>query len=115
MPTVTKAKPKIQIYPLEDRVVILPAEEEETMRGPLYIPDTVKEKPTQGEVREAAAGMIPAQSPSQHRGPGRKSRPDFSRGPRSRASRGPLQCNRASRGRRLVSQRTLWGCPRIDP
>jgi chaperonin GroES len=58
MPTVTKAKPKIQIYPLEDRVVILPAEEEETMRGPLYIPDTVKEKPTQGEVLAVGPGRF---------------------------------------------------------
>ena len=31
-------------------MVILPAEEAETMRGPLYIPDTAKEKPQQGEI-----------------------------------------------------------------
>jgi chaperonin GroES len=55
--TATKAKPKIKIYPLEDRVVILPAEEAaETMRGPLYIPDTAKEKPTQGEVIAVGPG-----------------------------------------------------------
>ena len=58
MSSATKAKPKIQIHPLEDRVVILPAEEAETMRGPLYIPDTAKEKPTQGEVLAVGPGRI---------------------------------------------------------
>ena len=58
MPTVTKARPKIKIHPLEDRAVILPAEEAETMRGPLYIPDTAKEKPTQGEVLAVGPGRF---------------------------------------------------------
>jgi chaperonin GroES len=58
MSTATKAKPRIEIHPLEDRVVILPAEEAETMRGPLYIPDTAKEKPTQGEVLAVGPGRI---------------------------------------------------------
>ncbi len=58
MPTAIKAKPKIKIQPLEDRVVILPADETETMRGPLYIPDTAKEKPTQGEVLAVGPGRI---------------------------------------------------------
>src|SRR5207249_8197518 len=57
-PTATKAKPKLKITPLEDRVVILPDEEGETMRGGLYIPDTAKEKPTQGEVIAVGAGRI---------------------------------------------------------
>ena len=56
--TATKAKPRIQLHPLEDRVVILPAEEAETMHGPLYIPDTAKEKPTQGEVLAVGPGRI---------------------------------------------------------
>jgi chaperonin GroES len=54
----TKAKPKIKIHPLEDRVVILPSDESESMRGGLYIPDTAKEKPTQGEVLEVGPGRI---------------------------------------------------------
>jgi len=49
MSTATRARPKIKIQPLEDRAVILPAEEAESKRGPLYIPDTAKEKPTQGD------------------------------------------------------------------
>ena len=58
MSSATKAKPKIKIHPLEDRVVILPEEEAETMRGALYIPDTAKEKPTQGEVIAVGPGRI---------------------------------------------------------
>ena len=58
MSTATKARPKIKIQPLEDRAVILPTEEAESKRGPLYIPDTAKEKPTQGEVLAVGPGRI---------------------------------------------------------
>jgi chaperonin GroES len=58
MSTATKARPKIKIHPLEDRAVILPAEEGESMRGPLYIPDTAKEKPTQGEIIAVGPGRF---------------------------------------------------------
>ena len=39
-------------------MVILPAEEAESMRGGLYIPDTAKEKPTQGEVIAVGPGRF---------------------------------------------------------
>ncbi len=58
MSTATKAKPRIKIHPLEDRVVILPDDEPETMRGGLYIPDTAKERPTQGAVLAVGPGRI---------------------------------------------------------
>jgi chaperonin GroES len=58
MSTATKPRPKIKIHPLEDRAVILPAEEAESMRGPLYIPDTAKEKPTQGEILAVGPGRM---------------------------------------------------------
>jgi chaperonin GroES len=58
MSTATKAKPKLKIQPLEDRVVILPSDEAETMRGGLYIPDTAKEKPTMGEVIAVGPGRF---------------------------------------------------------
>src|SRR5688572_10195710 len=58
MATATKARPKIAFVPFEDRVVIMPSEEMETMRGGLYIPDTAKEKPTQGEVLAVGPGRI---------------------------------------------------------
>ncbi len=58
MATATRPKTKIRIQPLEDRVVILPSDEVETRRGPLYIPDTAKEKPTQGEILAAGPGRL---------------------------------------------------------
>jgi len=54
----TKAKPKLKVHPLEDRVVIWPDDEAETMRGGLYIPDTAKEKPTQGEILAVGPGRM---------------------------------------------------------
>ena len=45
-----------KITPLEDRVVIAPSDEAETMRGGLYIPDTAKEKPQQGEIMAVGPG-----------------------------------------------------------
>ena len=39
-----------KVAPLADRVVVKATEETEQMRGGLYIPDTAKEKPQQGEV-----------------------------------------------------------------
>jgi chaperonin GroES len=56
MATATKGKPTLKIHPLEDRVVIMPSDEAESMRGGLYIPDTAKEKPTQGEVIAVGPG-----------------------------------------------------------
>ena len=54
----TKAKPKTKLHPMEDRVVIMPTDEAESMRGGLYIPDTAKEKPTQGEVIAVGPGRF---------------------------------------------------------
>lgn len=52
----TAASTKIQ--PLADRIVVKPLEETETMRGGLYIPDTAKEKPQQGEVVAVGPGKL---------------------------------------------------------
>ena len=56
MATKTKATTKIQ--PLHDRVVVRPLDEGEQMRGGLYIPDTAKEKPQQGEIVAAGPGKV---------------------------------------------------------
>ena len=58
MATATKSNAKVKLQPLADRVAIRPLEESETMRGGLYIPDTAKEKPTQGEVMAVGPGRI---------------------------------------------------------
>jgi chaperonin GroES len=47
-----------RIQPLADRVVIKVLEDSEQKRGALYIPDTAKEKPSQGEVVAVGPGRI---------------------------------------------------------
>jgi len=47
-----------QIRPLADRVVVKPLEETEQMRGGLYIPDTAKERPQQGEIVAVGPGRL---------------------------------------------------------
>ncbi|HYC49867.1 MAG TPA: co-chaperone GroES [Gemmatimonadaceae bacterium] len=46
----------MKVTPLADRVVVRALEETEQMRGGLYIPDTAKEKPQQGEIIAVGAG-----------------------------------------------------------
>jgi chaperonin GroES len=46
----------MDIRPLHDRVVVKRIEEGETMQGGLYIPDSAKEKPQQGEVLAVGNG-----------------------------------------------------------
>ncbi|HEU4988419.1 MAG TPA: co-chaperone GroES [Gemmatimonadaceae bacterium] len=48
----------MKVAPLADRVVIKPMEETEQMRGGLYIPDTAKEKPQQGEIVAVGPGKF---------------------------------------------------------
>jgi chaperonin GroES len=52
----TKSATGTKVTPLADRVVIKALEESEQMRGGLYIPDTAKEKPQQGEVMAVGPG-----------------------------------------------------------
>ena len=52
----TKSAVATKIAPLSDRVVVKALEETETMRGGLYIPDTAKEKPQQGEIVAVGPG-----------------------------------------------------------
>jgi chaperonin GroES len=52
----TKSAAGANIKPLSDRVVVKSTDEAEQMRGGLYIPDTAKEKPQQGEVIAAGPG-----------------------------------------------------------
>jgi chaperonin GroES len=52
----TKSAAGVKISPLSDRVVVKASEDTEQMRGGLYIPDTAKEKPQQGEIVAAGPG-----------------------------------------------------------
>ncbi|MCC6319142.1 MAG: co-chaperone GroES [Gemmatimonadaceae bacterium] len=54
----TKNAAATKIAPLADRVVVRALEETETMRGGLYIPDTAKEKPQQGEIVAVGPGRF---------------------------------------------------------
>ena len=54
----TKSAAGVKITPLADRVVVKAAEDTEQRRGGLYIPDTAKEKPIQGEVIAAGPGRL---------------------------------------------------------
>jgi chaperonin GroES len=47
-----------RIKPLHDRVIVKRIEETENMRGGLYIPDTAKEKPQEGEVIAVGQGKV---------------------------------------------------------
>jgi chaperonin GroES len=46
------------LRPLHDRIVVRRVEEGEKMRGGLYIPDSAKEKPQEGEVLAVGAGRL---------------------------------------------------------
>ena len=53
-----KTKAATKVKPLADRVVVKALEESEQMRGGIYIPDTAKEKPSQGEVVAVGPGKL---------------------------------------------------------
>jgi chaperonin GroES len=58
-PTNKKDKPTMastNLKPLGDRVLVEPAEEKEVKKGGIIIPDTAKEKPTEGIVRALGTG-----------------------------------------------------------
>ena len=44
--------------PLGERVVIKPIEQEQTTKGGIFLPDTVKEKPQEGEVVAVGPGRV---------------------------------------------------------
>jgi chaperonin GroES len=46
------------LRPLHDRIVVRRIEEGEAMRGGLFIPDSAKEKPSEGEIVSAGAGRV---------------------------------------------------------
>jgi chaperonin GroES len=48
----------MKIRPLQDRVIVKRLAEEEKTKGGIYIPDTAKEKPQQGEVVAVGKGKV---------------------------------------------------------
>jgi len=49
---------KVSFVPLGERIVILPKEQENTTKGGIYLPDTAKEKPQEGEVVAVGPGRV---------------------------------------------------------
>ncbi|MCL4539001.1 MAG: co-chaperone GroES [Bacteroidetes bacterium] len=48
----------MKIKPLADRVVVRPLEAEEKTKGGLYVPDSAKERPQQGEIVAVGPGRV---------------------------------------------------------
>jgi hypothetical protein len=86
MATKTKAGSTTKIQPLSDRVVVRALEESEQMRGGLYIPDTAKEKPQQGEIIAVGPGRVSDQGGPQGRRQGPLRQVQRDRGHRRRGA-----------------------------
>jgi chaperonin GroES len=48
----------MQVRPLHDRVLVKRLNEEEKTKGGIFIPDTAKEKPAQGEIIAVGSGRV---------------------------------------------------------
>jgi len=48
----------VKLQPLADRVIVKPIEKEEVTRGGIVLPDTVKEKPQEGQVLAVGPGRL---------------------------------------------------------
>jgi len=58
VPQATKTKKATLLRPLADHVVVRPIEETAEKKGSLFIPDTAKDKPQQGEVIAVGPGRF---------------------------------------------------------
>jgi chaperonin GroES len=56
MATKSTGSGNTKVLPLSDRVMVKASEDTEQMRGGLFIPDTAKEKPQQGEIIAVGPG-----------------------------------------------------------
>ena len=48
----------VNLEPLADRLVVKPIEREEVTKGGIFLPDTAKERPQEGEVIAAGPGRL---------------------------------------------------------
>lgn len=49
---------RVKFVPLADRIVIRPEGREQTTRGGIHLPDTMKERPQKGEVIAVGPGRV---------------------------------------------------------
>jgi chaperonin GroES len=47
-----------KLQPLADRLVVKPIQKEEMTKGGIYLPDTAKEKPQEGEIVAVGPGRV---------------------------------------------------------
>ncbi len=47
-----------KVQPLADRVLVIPVEKEEMTKGGIFLPDTAKEKPEDGEIVAVGLGKV---------------------------------------------------------
>src|SRR5262245_14189612 len=57
-PLLRREKSRMKIRPLQDRILVKRIEEEEKTKGGIIIPDTAKEKPTEGKVIAVGKGKV---------------------------------------------------------
>ncbi len=48
----------VNLQPMADRLVVRPIEREEVTKGGIFLPDTAKEKPQEGEVLAVGPGRL---------------------------------------------------------
>lgn len=58
MATATATKTKIKFRPMDDRVLVEPAEADETTTGGIILPDAAREKPQRGTVLAIGPGKL---------------------------------------------------------
>jgi len=58
MATATAKKNKVELHPLDDRLVVRRLEAEEKTAGGILLPDTAKEKPQRGEIVAVGPGKL---------------------------------------------------------
>ena len=54
----TKAKTSATIKPMSDRILIRPTEQEEMTQSGIFLPDTARERPQEGEIVAVGPGRI---------------------------------------------------------
>ncbi len=52
------AKSKVKVRPMDDRLLVEPAEAEEVTSGGIVLPDTAQEKPQRGKVLAVGPGRL---------------------------------------------------------
>lgn len=58
MATKAKTSTKTKVKPLNDHILVRPAEPEERTKGGIILPDTAKEKPAEGVVEALGEGKL---------------------------------------------------------